>query len=621
MAKLLYMHWHAVALLCSTVAANEDTPQAILDEVHYLPDSGREGLHSRHYSGYLDNGQGGKLHYWFVESESDPELDPLALWLNGGPGASSLMGFLTEFGPYVISASGGVHYNPYNWAKRSNLLFFEAPAGVGFSYCKENVAAVCEADDDSTAAGNLVALHAFFERFPKLRGSSFMVWGESYAGVYVPTLAKNIAYADPPLPVNFLGFSVGNPCTADRLQTFSLSPAYALESGLIEDTLHKTLVSSECSNAKGERLVRGPRCRKAWHRFDLLTSDISGGHGMNIPGMGDGAGFLDPYDTGAYVGSMQPYWDAAGAYLNRADVRAALHLEGAPHWGLFATRLVYNKQYAACRDDGPDDVDAVPQHNQSMLPIYRELAEKGLSVLLYSGDEDPSVQWRGSERCVRGVGLPEAPGQAWRPWFYVEEAAPVELLAVKAPEWGQTLSASARRGDKAVLGGYIETFVPHEGSGSLTFATVRGVGHMVPQFRPQAALVLFDRTMRAAVLRRGSPPHLAPVLPSVSDNFEQDEFALSSTPPDEADDRDFYGDATKQGLYVKWMLEAERYAELGRSRTGDSSVLAASVTPDSVSWPAVVACALSLVSLSAFVGFAIGTRRISANAFSEKLIA
>merc|ERR1712129_338171 len=89
------------------------------------------------------------------------------------------------------------------------------------------------------------------------------------------------------------------------------------------------------------------------------------------------------------------------------------------------------------------------------------------------------------------------------------EPAPVELLEVKAPEWGPALSVAPRRGDVAVLGGYIENFVSE---GTLTFATVRGVGHMVPQFRPQASLHLFDRTMGAAVERTGAPPNLAPPL-------------------------------------------------------------------------------------------------------------
>lgn len=41
----------------------------------------------KHYSGYLEAGNGVFLHYWFFESQTaHPEKDPVILWLNGGPG-------------------------------------------------------------------------------------------------------------------------------------------------------------------------------------------------------------------------------------------------------------------------------------------------------------------------------------------------------------------------------------------------------------------------------------------------------------------------------------------------------------------------------------------------------
>ena len=51
-------------------------------EIVSLP--GWEGaLPSKQYSGYLDITESKHYHYWFVESESDPEKDPIVLWLNG----------------------------------------------------------------------------------------------------------------------------------------------------------------------------------------------------------------------------------------------------------------------------------------------------------------------------------------------------------------------------------------------------------------------------------------------------------------------------------------------------------------------------------------------------------
>ena len=69
------------------------------DEVTSLP--GWSGpLPSRQFSGYLDVGASKHLHYSLVESEGSPSTDPTVLWLNGGPGCSSLDGFIYEHGPF-----------------------------------------------------------------------------------------------------------------------------------------------------------------------------------------------------------------------------------------------------------------------------------------------------------------------------------------------------------------------------------------------------------------------------------------------------------------------------------------------------------------------------------------
>ena len=54
---------------------------------------------------------------------------PVVLWLNGGPGSSSILGMLQEMGPLLINATGGLMANPYAWTKQANLLVLESPAG------------------------------------------------------------------------------------------------------------------------------------------------------------------------------------------------------------------------------------------------------------------------------------------------------------------------------------------------------------------------------------------------------------------------------------------------------------------------------------------------------------
>lgn len=60
------------------------------------------------YSGYLNLDDGNKFyHYWFIEA-NDSDSKPWALWLNGGPGCSSMEGLFTENGPFTVK---GVEVN------------------------------------------------------------------------------------------------------------------------------------------------------------------------------------------------------------------------------------------------------------------------------------------------------------------------------------------------------------------------------------------------------------------------------------------------------------------------------------------------------------------------------
>jgi serine carboxypeptidase-like clade 1 len=68
-----------------------------------------KALASDWYSGFLEV-EAKRLHYMLVESENDPKNDPVVLWLNGGPGCSSLEGFLYEHGPLVRHLSCGTSH-------------------------------------------------------------------------------------------------------------------------------------------------------------------------------------------------------------------------------------------------------------------------------------------------------------------------------------------------------------------------------------------------------------------------------------------------------------------------------------------------------------------------------
>ncbi|VDK56630.1 unnamed protein product [Cylicostephanus goldi] len=165
----------------------------------------------------------------YIESENDPSKDPVVLWLNGGPGCSSLEGLFMEMGPfrYFIPFStcqallykrrqedskrshilllarfwmlginldifraenfgSTITRNKWTWNRVASIIYLDAPAGVGFSV---NLNGSLVYTDDEVASDNYLAIIDWFKKFPDRRSNDFYVAGESYGGTYVPMLS------------------------------------------------------------------------------------------------------------------------------------------------------------------------------------------------------------------------------------------------------------------------------------------------------------------------------------------------------------------------------------------------------------------------------------------------
>ena len=167
-------------------------------EVKSLP-GWHKPLPSRQYSGFVDANQNSSLqmHFWFIESEGDPVNDPLIIWFNGGPGASSLYGLLVELGPFRLndlSLRGPEYsktkvpqliYNPSSWAQSANILAFSMPVPVGFSFCNPPGPSAqgndCGASDDNTSSEQTYyALKSWLKIFSNFQKNEMFITGESY---------------------------------------------------------------------------------------------------------------------------------------------------------------------------------------------------------------------------------------------------------------------------------------------------------------------------------------------------------------------------------------------------------------------------------------------------------
>ncbi|KAK0589817.1 hypothetical protein LWI29_018853 [Acer saccharum] len=445
---------------------------------------------SNHYSGYvtIDESHGKSLFYYFVESEGNPSKDPVVLWLNGGPGCSSFDGFVYEHGPFNFEAAktkGGLptlHLNPYSWSKVSNIIYLDSPAGVGLSYSKNLTDYIT--GDTKTALDSHTFLLKWFELYPEFLSNPFFIAGESYAGVYVPTLAyevvKGIDAGTKPI-LNLKGYLVGNGVTDNVFDGNALVP-FAHGMGLISDELYEE-VTNNCkgnfynlnSETCDSKLAKVDKDIEDLNIYNILepcyhdtemrqNTDIN----IRLPSSFQQLGETDrplpvrtrmfgrawPFRAPVREGRV-PTWpellnsnsvpctddEVATAWLNDAAVRKAIHADEvsiAGSWEICTDRIDFS------HDAG------------SMIKFHRNLTLRGYRALIFSGDHDMCVPYTGSEAWTRSLGYKII--DEWRPWTSNGQVA-----------------------------GYIQGY-----ENNLTFLTVKGSGHTVPEYKPREALDFYS---------------------------------------------------------------------------------------------------------------------------------
>ncbi|KAG5246905.1 serine carboxypeptidase [Salix suchowensis] len=414
---------------------------------------GQPDVSFKHYAGYVTvNEQNGRaLFYWFYEAATHPDKKPLVLWLNGGPGCSSIgYGATQEIGPFIVDTNGhGLKYNPYSWNKEANMLFLESPVGVGFSY-SNTTNDYHIIGDEFTANDSYAFLHKWFLMFPSYRRRHFILLER--ATQYVPELAELTIDKnnDPSLHIDLKGILLGNPETSDAEDWRGLVD-YAWSHAVISDETLKIIRGScnfdsndtwsndNCTEAVDELIKQ----YKEIDIFSLYTSvcigDSASSDGRFTKIMYRPSSKKMPRIMGGYDPCRDKY---AKAFYNRPDVQKALH----------ASDGHVLKNWSTC---SKKIFEEWSDSKKSVLPIYRKLIARGLKIWVYSGDTDGGVSVLSTRYSLSSLGLPIT--RTWRPWYH----------------------------QKQVSGWFQE----YEG---LTFATFRGAGHAVPIFKPSDSLAFFS---------------------------------------------------------------------------------------------------------------------------------
>ncbi|XP_077563713.1 putative serine carboxypeptidase CPVL [Haemaphysalis longicornis] len=403
------------------------------------------------YSGYLTVNRelNSNLFFWFVPAIKRRDKAPVLAWLQGGPGSSSLVGFIVENGPYTLSTDGSLKpiRRKATWATHFSMLYVDEPVGAGFSFT----------DSDEGYARNLTDvgqdmlefLQQFFQLFHDYSQNDFYVTGESFGGKFVPATAFAIHEAKDSLRVkiNLKGIAYGNGFTDPVIQLNISDWIYHL--GLFDR--HQAAYFNQKYNV-AKNYINDGHYTDAFFVINELMFALPNDY-YNPPS----TYFKNVTGYGSYYNvllleapAIRNYFDD---FVEIESVRRAIHVGS----------NTFNDRTAVVTHLIDDLMNSAKPYLPVLMNNYK--------VLLYGGQLDivvpytstvafvSTIPWSGAEE------LEAAPSRIWRP---------------------QSLTSGSKVSSNHVYG-YVRT------AGKVILVMVRNAGHYVPLDQPEAALDMITR--------------------------------------------------------------------------------------------------------------------------------
>ncbi|EMC97133.1 hypothetical protein BAUCODRAFT_87777, partial [Baudoinia panamericana UAMH 10762] len=461
-------HWlytlpHLLALQWLPTATAEKTAADYY--VHSLPGAPSPLL--KMYAGHIEitPEHHGNLFFWLYKNRHIANRSRTVIWLNGGPGCSSMDGALMEIGPYRVNEDGSLRYNEGSWDEFANILFVDNPVGTGFSYV-DGDSFVHELDE---MARQMVAfLEKWFAIFPEFEHDDLYIAGESYAGQHIPYVAKailerNQAHQD--RAWNLSGLLIGNGWISGPDQY----PAYlqfAYESGLIQSGTDQERSIEDQQKQCLEHLSQGDKDHVDSQVCEAILQEILRVTMQN----GKCVNMYDVRLTDSYPScgmNWPPDLRQVTPWLRKADVVSALHINPDKKTG-----------WEECSGQVGNNFRAV--NSKPSIKFLPELLEK-MPVILFSGDQDLICNHIGTETLISnlefngGTGMETAPGSGlWAPkrdWTFENEPAGI-----------------------------------YQSARNLTYIRFYNSSHMVPFDYPRRTRDMLDRFMGVDIASIGGTP-------------------------------------------------------------------------------------------------------------------
>lgn len=410
----------------------------------------RDGVQTS--SGYIPINQNQSMFFWLFEARKNPDTAPLVLWLNGGPGSSSMIGLFQENGPCRIKLdSSGLDNNPYSWTESANMLYIDQPIGVGYSYGTTNVKTSSEA---AISVYNALQLFYSDNKYKKFIGRDFAIWTESYGGHYGPIMAdyfvqmnQNVSQSGNFLiPVKTLG--IGNGIVSPLIQ-------YPYYMDYAKSNPYQQLVTDDIIANATRMYNQEGGCKElitlCQTTFDpLRCSNAQAFCNNNILGVLNGE--RDVYDVRAL--DPNPYPPDLEPILSQKSFQESIGAEA---------------NWTQSNEDVYDNFFKGGDWMMSSAPHLERLINLGVRTLIFDGDADYILNYMGVEAMVDSLNTTfseQYKQEQFSDWFV--------------------------DGQKAGI---------YKNAGTFSYLRVFGAGHQVPAYgfgkidAGKASLIFFQQAM------------------------------------------------------------------------------------------------------------------------------
>ncbi|KAK2731947.1 Cell death protease [Myotisia sp. PD_48] len=438
--------------------------------VHSLPgqpDGPLLKMHAGHIE--VDHAHNANLFFWHFQNRHIANRQRTVIWLNGGPGCSSMDGALMEIGPYRLKNDQNLTYNEGSWDEFSNLLFVDQPAGTGFSYVNGD-SYIHELDE--MAEQFVIFLEKWFALFPHFEGDDIYLAGESYAGQYIPYIAQYILRHNNKNSMkqnkrawNLRGLLIGNGWISPVHQ-YPAYLSFAYKENLLQKgsqaaqrvqvehskclaklseagSLNKIHIT-DCEQVLQQILEESRKDGKCLNMYDIRLRDTFPSCGMKWP----------------------PDLSTIAPYLRRKDVMSALNINKDKVTG-----------WSECSGAVGENFHA--RNSKPSVQLIPGLLEAGIPIVLFSGDRDLICNHAGTEELINGLSWSGGTGFELSPDLW-------------APRHDWTFE-----GKPAGI---------YQQARNLTYVEFYNASHMVPYDHPRRSRDMLDRFLAVDITNIGGHP-------------------------------------------------------------------------------------------------------------------